>query len=136
MLTPMPSEYRDSTHYLRERYGLSGRKRRAWLVPAAALLVVGGGWLIWSADHFSKPEIRSNVISFQATDSQSISIKYFASVRTAAKAHQCILIASDYQANTVGQVTDVLPAGHKRYTHTVKIPTRVAAVSASIDHCS
>jgi hypothetical protein len=131
---------RDSNPYLRARYGITERtfKRRLknWMIAAIALLLIGGGWLIWSADHFAKPEISSQVITFHADSPQQISIRYYISVRTASKSHQCVLIASDYQANTVGEVTDLIPAGVKSYTRTIAIPTRAAAVAASIDHCS
>ena len=130
---------RQSTPYLRARYGIDepGLKRtlKGWIPAALILLLVGGGWLIWSADHFAKPEISPSLISFQVLDSQHISITYYVYVRTATKSHQCTLIASDYQANTVGEITDQIPAGAQSYTRTVIIPTRAPAVAASIDHC-
>jgi len=53
MLTYMSE--RESDDYLQARYGNSQKASRRWLIPAAIFLVVGGGWLIWSADHYSKP---------------------------------------------------------------------------------
>jgi len=131
---------RHSTPYLRARYGIAertfARRVKSWVIAAVALLLIGGAWLIWSADHFAKPEISSTLISFHADNERQISIRYYINVRTASKAHQCILIASDYQANTVGQVTDLIPAGANSYTRNITIPTRAPAVAASIDHCS
>ena len=134
MLTCMSE--REGDDYLQARYGNSQQGGRRWLIPAVILLVVGGGWLLWSANHYSRPEIRTDLISFSVANPKSVTARYFISVRTATRSHQCILIASDYQANTVGQITDTIPAGAHNYTRTVTIPTRVPAVSATIEHCS
>jgi len=134
MLTYMSQ--RESDDYLQARYGNSQKSSRRWLIPATIFLIVGGGWLIWSADHYSKPEIRSDLISFSITSPKSVSLRYAVNVRTADKSHQCILTATDYQANIVGQITDTIPAGANNYTRLVSIPTRTPAVSASIEHCS
>jgi len=127
---------RTSTPYLRERYGIAANSRKKWLLPAALVLIIGGGWLIWSANFYSKPEIRTQVMSFTPAKHGAISIRYTIRIRTAARAHQCVLIARDYQAITVGQVTDTIPAGRNAYTRMVLIPARAPAASASIDHCS
>lgn len=131
---------RHSTPYLRARYGIAersfARRVKSWVIAAVALLLIGGAWLVWSADHFAKPEISSTLITFHADNDKQISIRYYVNVRTASKSHQCILIASDYQANTVGEVTDLIPAGVNSYTRNITIPTRAPAVAASIDHCS
>jgi len=134
MLTRMSE--REGDDYLQARYGNSQKSTRRWLIPATILLVVGGAWLIWSADHYSKPEIRTDLISFSITSPKSVSLRYAINVRTADKSHQCILTATDYQANIVGQITDTIPAGSNNYTRLVSIPTRTPAVSASIEHCS
>ena len=122
--------------YIRTRYGISQKTRKPWILPAVLFLVFGGGWLIWSADHFSKPEVRTDLITFTTSNPKEVSVRYFINVRTAARSHQCILIASDYQANIVGQITDVIPAGGHNYMRDVIIPIRTPAVSASIEHCS
>lgn len=127
---------RNSNEYLRERYGNSQKARRPWLIPALVLFIVGGGWLLWSANHYSKPEISTDLISFTTANPKQVTLKYFVRVRTASRSHQCILIASDYQTNTVGQLTDTIPMGAHSYTRTVVIPTRTPAVSATIEHCS
>ncbi len=129
-------EYSESNDYLSERYGTSQKTRKPWILPAVLFLVFGGGWLIWSADHFSKPEVTTDLITFSTNNPKEVSVRYFINVRTSTRSHQCILIASDYQANTVGQITDVIPAGSHNYTRSVLIPTRTPAVSASIVHCS
>lgn len=122
--------------YLRERYGTSQKTRRPWLIPAILIFVVGGSWLLWSANHFSKPEVSTDLISFSTSNPKQVTLRYFVKVRTVSRTHQCILIATDYQTNTVGQITDTIPSGGNNYTRTVLIPTRTPAVSASIEHCS
>ena len=122
--------------YLQNRYGRSKPGQRRWLLPAIVLLVVGGSWLLWSANHYSRPEIRTQLISFKVLSPSEVSLRYSINVRSSKRSHQCILTASDYQANLVGQVTDSLPSGSNSFTHTVLIPTRAAAVSASIEHCA
>ena len=134
MLTRMAENASDD--YLQQRYGNSQRARRPWLIPAIIFLLVGGGWLIWSANHFSKPEVSTDLISFSVANPKEVSLRYFINVRTASRSHQCILTASDYQANIVGQITDTIPAGGHNYTRRVVIPVRTAAVSATIEHCS
>lgn len=134
MLASMNGADRDD--YLQDRYGGSARARRPWLIPAAILLLVGGGWLFWSANHYSRPEIRTDLISFSVADPQKVHLRYFISLRTSTRSHQCILKAQDLQANTVGQITDIIPSGSHSYTRNVVIPTRIQAVSASIEHCS
>jgi hypothetical protein len=109
MLTRMSE--REGDAYLQKRYGKASRGSRPWLIPAIVMLVVGGSWLIWSANHYAKPEIRTQIISFKVINNAEISLRYSISVRTAKRSHQCILSASDYQANLVGQVTDTLPSG-------------------------
>ena len=140
MLTCMDerAESKDSTNdvYLRERYGISQKTRRPWILPAVLFLVFGGAWLIWSADHFSKPEVTTDLIAFTTNNPKKATIRYFINVRTASRSHQCILIASDYQANIVGQTTDIIPAGGHDYTRNVIIPIRTPAVSVSIEHCT
>jgi hypothetical protein len=120
---------------LHQRYGRSQKGKKPWLAPAIILLVVGGSWLVWSANHYSRPEISTELISFSVKNPQAVSLRYFVKVRTAGRSHQCIFTASDYQANIVGQVTDIIPRGAHNYTRTVSIPTRTQAVSATIARC-
>ncbi len=127
---------RNPNDYMRERYGNPQKAHRPWLVPALVLLIVGGGWLLWSANHYSNPEISTDLISFTTANPKQVTLRYFVNVRTASRSHQCILIATDYQTNTVGQITDTIPQGDHSYTRNVLIPTRAPAVSASIEHCS
>ncbi|MEI8066413.1 MAG: DUF4307 domain-containing protein [Actinomycetes bacterium] len=127
------SEFTDP--FLRERYGIKSRRLPTWVVPAVAIAIVGGPWLVWSANHFSKPEIRPTLISFQAVDGAHMEIRYSLIFRTKSKAHTCLLTARDYSASVVGEITDSIPAGVYETTRTIRIPTRALAVNAGIENC-
>lgn len=135
----MSAEARASNPYLRARYGIpepSHNRYKKWFTPALIVLVIGGSWLAWSANHYSRPEIRSTLISFHAVDVSHMSIRYSVSFRSTDKAHLCQLIARDLAANTVGEITDHFPAGTSSKTLVSVIPTRVAAVNAAIIRCA
>jgi hypothetical protein len=131
---------REDDPYLRRRYGIpepSTRRYKRWFTPAIIALLVGGSWLAWSANHFSRPEVRSTLISFRAIDSSHMEIRYSVSVKTSSRPHLCQLIARDISANTVGEITDRFPAGTFMPVTLVRtIPTRVAAVNAAILRCA
>jgi len=132
---PLVSQSEITDPFLRERYGLRTNRWAPWVVPALVIGLSGGGWLIWSANHYSKPEIRSTLISFTAIDKSSMELRYSLNFRTRGLVHQCQLVARDFQANVVGELTDVIPAGSVTLTRTVRIPTRLLAVNAGIDSC-
>lgn len=127
------SEFTDP--FLRERYGIKVPRLPSWLVPAVAIAVVGGSWLLWSANHFAKPEIRQTLVSFKATGPGHMEIRYSLIFRSKDKAHSCLLTARDYSASVVGEMTDRIPAGVFETTRTVRIPTRALAVNAGIASC-
>jgi hypothetical protein len=131
---------REDDPYLRARYGIAEPSRsryKKWFTPALIILLVGGAWLAWSANHYSRPEVRSTLISFKAIDSSHMQVRYSISFRTASKAHLCQLVARDFSANTVGEITDRFPAGTFMPSTIVStIPTRVAAVNAAIIRCA
>ena len=125
---------------LRERYGLGSRRSgitsRQWFMPALLFALIGGSWLIWSALHYSLPEIRQSVISFRVIDTRHIELRYSVSFKSASKAHLCQLVAKDYGTNVVGEVADHFPVGTRSQTLITVIPTRVAAVNADISRCA
>ena len=130
----MQEEFTDP--FLQQRYGLAGRRRGAWLAPALLLALVGGAWLLWSANHYAQPEIRSTLISFKASSAQEMVIRYSVAVKDPHKSHSCQLVARDYATNVVGEVTDQIPTGTSSETRTVKIPTRLLAVNAAVLNCT
>ncbi len=125
-----------SDPYLRSRYGIKERRYPKWLVSAIALAVIGGSWLLWSANHFSNPEIRSTLISFREVDTKSIEIRYSVEIKNPKSEVICRLSARDYGLNIVGQIDDPIPKGVTNTTRIVQIPTRLAAVNAKIESCT
>ena len=130
-----PQDFRAQSEYLRNRYGISLSRRPQWLVPALVIAIAGGSWLAWSANHYSRPEIRSTLISFSVIDDSKISIRYSVSFAQPSTEHGCQLNAKDYGANVVGQLNDLLPNGAQSFTREVIIPTRLRAVNAGIEKC-
>jgi hypothetical protein len=121
--------------FLNERYGIKKNRFASWVLPALFFGLVGGSWLIWSANHYSKPETRSTLISFHAVNSTTMQIRYLLLLRSSNQSHSCRLVARDYSANVVGEVTDLIPSGVSAITRTINIPTRVLAVNAGILGC-
>ncbi|CAB4341191.1 unannotated protein [freshwater metagenome] len=122
--------------YLRERYGISKARFPRWLTTALIISVIGGGWLLWTANHYTYPDIRSTLISFREIDSKSIEIRYSVEIKNPNSEVICRLAARDYGLNIVGQIDDQIPKGTKSATRIVQIPTRLAAVNAQIESCS
>ena len=125
-----------SDPYLRDRYGISKARVPKWLISAIFISVIGGGWLLWTADHYTYPDIRSKLISFQEIDAKSIEIRYSVEIKNPDEQVICRLAARDYELNIVGQIDDKIPLGTTSETRIVRIPTRLAAVNAQIESCS
>jgi hypothetical protein len=129
-------DFRSESEFLRTRYGIRHSRIGRWVGPAITIGLIGGAWLLWSANHYATPDVRSTLVSFQAIDDNHISVRYSLIFKDSTSAHECVLVAHDYQTNVVGQFTDPIPAGSVSPTRTVVIPTRLKAVSVSIDHCA
>ena len=137
-LAPM-TEPIENDPYLRARYGISkARFSRfpTWLISAILISVIGGGWLLWTANHYTYPEIKSTLISFREVDAKNIEIRYSIKIKNPNSQVICRLAARDYELNIVGQIDDKIPLGTKSATRIVQIPTRLAAVNAQIESCS
>jgi hypothetical protein len=122
---------------LKQRYGISsGRKNRPLIL--GVLLSIAAAWFLWSGFNAANPALRSELISFKVIDDQAISISYKISVRNLTKDHSCSVVARDIDKNTVGQVTDLMPANSLlpgANLRTVEVPTRLPAVNAGILSC-
>jgi len=125
-----------SDPYLRDRYGISKARVPKWLISAILISVIGGGWLLWTANHYTYPDIRSKLISFQEIDAKSIEIRYSVEIKNPDEQVICRLAARDYELNIVGQIDDKIPLGTTSETRIIRIPTRLAAVNAQIESCS
>ena len=122
---------------LRERYGIKSAKNPRYLL-AGILLTVVAAWFIWSGYNTANPDVRSELISFEVIDDQNISITYKITVRDLNKDHSCSVVARDIDKNTIGQVSDLMPAGTLlpgANLRTIEITTRLPAVNAGITSC-
>ena len=68
-------------------------------------------WIIAGSFNAANPDVRSELVSFKVIDDQSISITYKITVRDLSKDHSCSVVARDIDKNTIGQVSDLMPAG-------------------------
>ena len=134
-LAPM-TEPIENDPYLRERYGISKVRFPRWLITAILISVIGGAWLLWTANHYTYPEIKSTLISFREVDAKSIEIRYSVEIKNPNSQVICRLAARDYGLNIVGQIDDPIPKGTTNTTRIVQIPTRLAAVNAKIESCT
>ena len=120
-----------------QRYGIKKAGGNRYPLIAVSALIVSA-WFIWSGYNAANPEVRYDLISFKNIDDQSISITYSIQVRNMNINHSCSLIARDFEKNTVGEVSDLMPAGSLfagKNQRTVVISTRLPAVNAGISSC-
>jgi hypothetical protein len=115
-----------------DRYGRRPMRWKGW---AMVLVIVGGGWLIWTGLYHSRPAITSTMISFSIPSDRAISLRYSIDRRHPKVVIICTLVAHDFDKNVVGQIDDSIPAGGAHIEKTTLIPTRSAAVNASISRC-
>ena len=120
-----------------QRYGIKPAGNKRYLLTGI-LIAVAASWFIWSGYNAANPAIRSDLISFKSIDDQSISITYSIQARNINIDHSCSLIARDFEKNTVGEISDLMPAGSLsagKNQRTVVISTRLPAVNAGISSC-
>ncbi|HUW87045.1 MAG TPA: DUF4307 domain-containing protein [Candidatus Paceibacterota bacterium] len=117
---------------LSDRYG---QKPVRWKPVAAALLILGGVWLVWAGVHHSRPAVRSSLISFSIPSDRAISVRYTIDRRNPQEAAICTLVAHDLDKNVVGEIEDEIPPGTAHVEMTTLLPTRTQAVSAGISRC-
>ncbi len=126
-----------SSAHLRQRYGIKEENRR-WLWPAVISLLAAGTWFIWSGINAANPDVRYELLSFEVVNDQSISVTYSISVEDLSIDHSCSIVARDIDKNTVGEISDLMPATSLNSgpnTRTIEIATRLPAVNAGITSC-
>ncbi len=128
-------DFRSDDPYLQKRYGITRSGLPKWIPLAISLLIAGIAWTIWSGSNHSNPEIRYNLISFKPVDAKAIEIRFIVNFKSISKEHNCTLVARDYQANVVGQMSFEFPTGISSQDVTTLIPTRAKAVNAGIIAC-
>ncbi len=117
---------------LSDRYG---RRPMRWKGLAVGLLIVGGGWLMWTGLYHSRPAITPTLISFSIPSDRAVSIRYSIDRRNPTASIICTLVAHDFDKNVVGEIDEPIPAGAAHIEKTTLIPTRSAAVNAAISRC-
>ena len=123
--------------HLRQRYGIK-EDNRSWLWPAVISLLGAATWFIWSAVNVANPDVRHELLSFDVVNDQSISFTYSISVKDLNIDHSCSIVARDIDKNTIGEISDLMPASSLKSgvnTRTVEIATRLPAVNAGITSC-
>ena len=123
--------------HLRQRYGIKENNRN-WLWPAVISLLAGISWFIWSGLHAANPDVRYELLSFKVANDQSISVTYSISVEDLNTDHSCSIVARDIDKNTVGEISDLMPATSLKSganTRTIEVATRLPAVNAGITSC-
>ncbi|MDA3030234.1 MAG: DUF4307 domain-containing protein [Actinomycetota bacterium] len=123
--------------HLRQRYGIKENNRN-WLWPAVIPLLAGISWFIWSALNAANPDVRYELLSFKVVNDQSISVTYSISVQDLNTDHSCSIVARDIDKNTVGEISDLMPATSLKSganTRTIEVATRLPAVNAGITSC-
>ena len=123
--------------HLRQRYGIK-ENNRSWLWPAVLSLLAGISWFIWSGLNAANPDVRFELLSFKVVNDQSISVTYSISVKDLNTDHSCSIVARDIDKNTVGEISDLMPATSLKSganTRTIEVATRLPAVNAGITSC-
>jgi hypothetical protein len=123
--------------HLRQRYGIK-EENRSWLWPAVISLIAAITWFIWSGLNAANPEVRYELLSFEVVNDQSISVTYSITVKDINIDHSCSIVARDIDKNTIGEISDLMPAislNSGPNTRTIEIATRLPAVNAGITSC-
>jgi len=126
-----------SSAHLRQRYGIK-EDNRSWLWPSVISLFAAATWFIWSAVNVANPDVRHELLSFEVVNDQSISVTYSISVKDLNIDHSCSIVARDIDKNTIGEISDLMPASSLKSgvnIRTIEIATRLPAVNAGITSC-
>ncbi len=116
-----------------DRYGVNASK--GWKLPAAIIAIVGIIWVFWAGLFHATPEFRTTLISFSVVSNEEISIRYSVQRKDASEFATCTLQARDVAKNVVGEIEDEITPGRTSFERITEIPTRSAAVTASVTRC-
>lgn len=116
---------------LADRYG-QGKNRALPLAVIASIL--GVAWLLWAAVFHSSPEIKTNIISYNAISANEIELKFQVTRKDELKIYTCTLTGTDINHFVVGEIQRTI-APHERII-TAKIPTRSTAAFAKVVGCT
>ena len=116
---------------LADRYGQS--RNYTWLV-AILVSIIGISWLIWAALFHATPEIKTQVISYNATSAKEIELKFQVTRKDDSKLFTCTLTGTDINHFVVGEIQRKIQPGERLIT--VSIPTRSTAAFAKVVRCT
>jgi hypothetical protein len=116
-----------------DRYGIKPSK--GWKLPATILAIIGIIWIFWAGLFHASPEFRTTLISFSVISDKEISIRYEVQRNDANTPATCTLQARDIDKNIVGEIEDEITPGIASLVRVTSIPTRSAAVTATVARC-
>ena len=116
-----------------DRYGV--RPKNRWIGAAIFFGITGVIWLLWAGLHHSNPPIRYDLISYQITSEQEVSVRYWVARENKNLPIICTLIARDFDKNVIGQIDDEIEPGLARLERTVTVQSRGPAVNADVIGC-
>jgi len=116
-----------------DRYGIKSTK--SWKLPAIILGAIGIIWIFWAGLFHASPEFRTTLISFSVKSNEEISIRYSVQRNDSSTPAICTLQARDIDKNIVGEIEDEITPGRASFERETSIPTRSAAVTATVARC-
>jgi hypothetical protein len=119
------------------RYGDAPRPavRKAWLVLAGVVVTALLGGLLWTAYHWSTPDVRWGLVRFDVSGERSVSAQFWVR-RDPAKAVTCTVQARAADHGIVGVREVVVPAGEPRQRGvSVTLRTSDRPVNAEVARC-
>lgn len=116
---------------LADRYG---RGKNYTLPIAVVVAILGIAWLIWAGIFHAQPEIKTKVISYNATSNNAIDLKFQVIRKDESKKFTCTLTGTDINHYVVGEVQRVIAPRERLIS--VTIPTRSTAAFAQVVRCT
>jgi hypothetical protein len=122
---------------LATRYGTPARTRRPLVVAlAVVLLVVGVGWVGWVVLFHSRPEVTSQMVSYDIRGEHSAAATWTVVRRDADVRASCLLQALASDHSVVGQLTVPVTSGPTTAQLTSTLRTERRAGTVQLLGCS
>lgn len=119
------------------RYPRSKVPRRAWILVAVVLGIVGGAWVIWSAVYGANPAVSARVASFTVVSDQQIDATVAIQRPDPSVPVTCTLKAQALNSQVAGELpVELGPTANKLENIDVSIRTFIRAVTVVVDSCT
>jgi uncharacterized protein DUF4307 len=117
---------------LAERYGVGAPWRRRTLVTSCVVLVlVFGGWVVWTVLEHATPSVTSELETFDVVDDHTTTAVLVVSLDSADVRATCTLRALAVDHSTVGELTFTPdPAAGQRQAQTIRTDRRATSVTS------